>query len=854
MKRRDFIKQGAVSIAALEMGGIIALTPQSTYAHSHELREPKTNVALDFKNITKVPSVCLNCSTVCGMNVLVKDGKVLGVEGNPHDPNTQGKLCAKAHGGVSAVDYAERIVYPLKRVGKRGEGLWQRISMEEAYDMIASRIQKSIDAGHPERVVFHAGRNRIDDITNRFMDAIGSPVILNHRALCSSNKRAANYASIGDTDWETVDAESCRYFLNFGANFFEAHQGGLPMLTRYAKAKRNGAKLVTFDVRLSNTAGRSDEWLAPFPSSEGAIALAMAHVIVKNNLHDKTFLQTWTNISLEELEAFLKPYTPEFAAKESGLDAADISRLALEFAKAAPACAAFTNRGSQAHQNGLNNDRAVVLLNAIVGSVGKKGGYAFGGSKSLGDASFPMPRPLPPKVKFSTDLEDPKAYPLANRWQKMKVSQLVFDKIKNKTQAVDVYLSYTISAPQTWPEGPRVTVEALKDESVIPFHACSDVVYSEMAHYADLILPDATYFERYTIEGRNANELIPYFVLRQPAIRPPYACEHFGDTLIKVAKRLHEPIAKYFAFESYEAFIKLRLSSLPNKEGMSGLEYLQKYGAWVDDKPKAYESYAKKLSDKELENSFVENGIVYKQNGEKKEAIGLMQNGAAVKGFKTPSRKFEIYSSIVKEAAKKVNIDDDGLPHYAMPASLKAIETHQLVLTTFKWNVHTQARTAPQQYLTEIVHDNPLWINAKTARSLGIKSGDMVELTTFRPRNGFKASQSGEKVASMRVKAFVTEGVHPRVVCLSTSLGMNFGGRIPQAKNAKREKIPAYPPVDTQAQHGIIWWDKKAGGTGNGFNPNHVIPINPAPIVGMQAWNDTVCVVKKYRKKEAHAF
>lgn len=200
MNRREFIKTSTVTLASLEMGGIISLTPHTLHAGSLEVKESKSTVARNISNITKVPSVCLNCSTVCGMNVLVHEGKVIGVEGNMLDPNTKGKLCAKAHGGVSAIDYSERLVYPMKRVGKRGEGLWQRISMEEAYDMIASRIQKSIDAGHPERVVFHAGRNRIDDITNRFMDAIGSPVVLNHRALCSSNKRAANYSTIGDTD------------------------------------------------------------------------------------------------------------------------------------------------------------------------------------------------------------------------------------------------------------------------------------------------------------------------------------------------------------------------------------------------------------------------------------------------------------------------------------------------------------------------------------------------------------------------------------------------------------------------------------------------------------------------------
>ncbi len=797
MNRRDFLRGSGAAIAALELGGIISLAPQNAAASVKPAPKSKQTLAKNIKDVQKIPNVCLNCSTVCGMTVLVKDGEVLGVEGNPLDPNTNGKLCAKAHGGVSAVSYPERIVYPLKRVGKRGDGLWQRITMEEAYD------------------------------------AIGSPVILNHRALCSSNKRAANYSTIGDTDWETVDAEHCKYFLNFGSNFLEAHQGGFPMLYRYVKAKAAGAKLVTFDVRLSNTAGRSDEWFAPFPSSEGAIALAMAHTIVDEKLYDEKFIAEWCNVTLDEIKEFLKPYTPEFAQTESKISADDIRRLAREFAAAAPSCAAFTNRGSQAHQNGFNNDRAVVMLNMLVGSMGKKGGYCFGGSKNLGDASFAMPRPLPPKPKFSTDLEDPKDYPLANKWQKMKVSQLVYDKIKAKTQKVDVYMSYTISSPHTWPQGPSVTVETLRDESLIPFHVCSDVVYSQMAHYADIILPDATYFERYTIEGRNANELTPYFVLRQPAVKPPYDCENFADTLIKVAKKLGESVAKYFEFDSYEKFIELRLSGMPKKEGLSGFEYMKKYGALKEDKPKNYEPYKKKLSEKELEGSIVEKDIVYIEKNGKKEAIGFIKDGIAVKGVKTPSRKFEIYSSIVADAAKKVNIKDDGWPHYEMPLSLKKMAKNELVLTTFKWNVHTQARTAAQKYLSEIVHHNPMWINAQTAKKLGIKSG-------------YKAAEKSV-VGKQKVKAFVTEGIHPKAIAISASLGMDFGGRIPRAKNGKKQNIAAFGAYGDADMDGGIWWDKRVGGEGNGFNPNSIIPINPSPIVGMQAWNDTVCIVKKVK-------
>lgn len=844
MNRRDFLVKSSVVIAALELGEIIHLLPNTLHASTQIGKTNKPTLSKNIQDIQKIPSVCLNCSTVCGMNILVHNGEVLGVEGNILDPNTNGKLCAKAHGGVAAINYPERIVYPLKRIGNRGDGLWQRITMEEAYETIASKIKIVLDAGHPERVVFHAGRNRIDDITNRFMDAIGSPVILNHRALCSSNKRAANYSVIGDTDWETIDAEHCQYFLNFGANFLEAHQGGLPMLNRYVKAKSKGAKLVTFDVRLSNTAGKSDEWFPPFPSTDGAVALAMAHTIMAEKLYDANFIQEWCNVTADEIQEFLKPYTPEFAESESKISANDIRRVAREFAAASPACAAFTNRGSQAHQNGFNNDRAVIMLNTIVGSIGKRGGYCFGGSKNLGETSFPMPIPVPPKVGFSTDLEDPQDYPLANKWQKMKVSQLVYDKIKSKKQKVDVYLSYTISSPHTWPEGPSITVDTLKDETLIPFHVCSDVVYSEMAHYADIILPDATYFERYTIEGRNANELTPYFVFRQPAINPPYDCENFGDTLITIAKKLGPDISKYFEFENYEHFLQLRLSNLPQKDGMSGYEYLKKYGVWREKKPKNYESHNKKLNEKELLASFVEGETIYKNKSGKKEAIGLMKNNIAYKGVKTPSRRYEIRSKQVIEAAKKMDIVDDGWPHYQMPKSLCKIQDNELILTTFKWNVHTQARTAPQKYLTEIVHDNPAWINTKTAKNMGIKNGDIIEIMTYRPISGYKSAKKSV-VGKLQIKAFVTEGIHPRVIAISSSLGMNYSGRIAKAKNGKKQNIPAFAHSDDKNMNGGIWWDKRVGGSGNGYNPNSIIPINPAPLVGMQAWNDTVCSIKK---------
>ncbi|HEX7983399.1 MAG TPA: molybdopterin-dependent oxidoreductase [Duganella sp.] len=876
MDRRGFIKSGIGSMATLGLGETILLTPNAAGAMNYrplaDGRQRK--VKNDYRRAKRIASVCLNCSTVCGIEAFVQDDKVIKIRGNPLDPNMGGYMtCAKGQSGPTINDYPERLLYPLKRVGARGEGKWQRISWEQAYTEVAERIKASIASGHPERVALHQGRSRIDAEINRFLSAIGTPVQLNHRALCSSNKRAANYVSLGETDWESIDAERCKYFLNFGANFYEAHQGGLHLVSRVVKARfDHGAKLVTFDVRLSNTAGRSDEWHQPFPGTEGAVALAMAHVIIRENEIDHDFVAKFVQPGLETMRAWLATCTPEWAAGLSGIAARDIERLALEFARLRPAVAAFTNRGTGAHYNGFNAERAVVMLNALVGSIAKPGGYCYGLEEKLSAARYPQPQPVPPAPKLRTDLEDPPEWPLANRWQKMKVGQIVYDYLRQGRAKLDVYLSYTIGSPMTWPEGRSTTVEVLLDEKLIPFHACSDVVYSEMAHYADLILPDATYLERWGMDIRNNLELTHYVALRQPLVPPPGEARSYADVLFEIGRRLAPEQAKYFQFGGHEDFVRVQCSKLPTtgpdgRQFKDGFDYMKHYGVYVDlSQPKPYQVYQKPLGDKQLDGSRVDagTGVIYRPNDKGKEAaVGLLVDGKAVRGFSTPSRKFEVHAPEVTQVAKTLGIVDDGLPTFAQIPSHHKLPADRFILTTFKWNVHTQARTASQKYLVEIVHDNPMWINAGVAKKLGLKSGDMVELTTYRPRSGpaDQAGQqayrgTGEKIGSARMRVFVTRGIHPRVVAVSNSVGWISGGRASEGRNGRRVEVAARGIAPDAAKgfgpapalddlNAGVWWDERNGGKGNGVNINALLPINPQPLVGMQAWFDTVCSLRK---------
>jgi anaerobic selenocysteine-containing dehydrogenase len=142
---------------------------------------------------------------------------------------------------------------------------------------------------------------------------------------------------------------------------------------KYPILARENTKLVTFDVRLSNTAGRSNEWIPLKPGTDGIVALAMAQHILQQGLHDKEFLSRWTNVPLPKLAEHLAPYTPEQAEKVSEVKAADIKRVAIEFAKAKPAVV-LAGRGISGHVNGVQSERCIALLNAVVGSIDVPGG------------------------------------------------------------------------------------------------------------------------------------------------------------------------------------------------------------------------------------------------------------------------------------------------------------------------------------------------------------------------------------------------------------------------------------------------------------------------------------------------
>jgi anaerobic selenocysteine-containing dehydrogenase len=322
---------------------------------------------------------------------------------------------------------------------------------------------------------------------------------------------------------------------------------------------------------------------------------------------------------------------------------------------------------------------------------------------------------------------------------------VVYSGIKEGRGKVQVFFSYCVASPQTWPEGRSLTVEVLKDEKLIPFHVCSDIVYSEQAHYADLILPDASYMERWGFDTRNNMELRDYVTLRQPIVAPPGECTSFVDSMIKIAQRVGPDTAKYFAFKDHEAWLRQRCGAFGKRVGGDGFDYMREHGVWQDtSKPKYYKLYAWEMTPEQTKDARIDDasGKVWRKvaNGKdgKEQLVGLVVDGKPRRGFATPSRKFSIYHEDIEAAAKATGFTEDGgkgMPAWFPVASHERMTPEMLHLVSFKWNVHTQGRTQSQKYLSEIVHHNPMWIHTSVAQGLGVATGDEVDLSALRPRD-----------------------------------------------------------------------------------------------------------------------
>src|SRR5436305_7706556 len=242
-----------------------------------------------------VPTTCFNCEAGCGLLAYINKEslQIRKFEGNPTHPGSRGRNCAKGPATINQTYDPERILFPLKRVGPRGGGHWERTTWDEVLNEFASRIRAALVEGRQNEIVYHVGRPGEDGYMERVLQAWGIDGHNSHTNICSSGGRTG-YAFWMGIDRPSPDYANARFILLISAHLESGHYFN-PHAQRIVEAKMKGAKICVIDPRLSNTATHADWWLPTWPGSEAALLLAMANVILQADLFDHEFVRRWTN-------------------------------------------------------------------------------------------------------------------------------------------------------------------------------------------------------------------------------------------------------------------------------------------------------------------------------------------------------------------------------------------------------------------------------------------------------------------------------------------------------------------------------------------------------------------------------
>ncbi len=508
------------------------------------------------RRYTLVPTVCFNCESACGLLAYVdKDTyEIRKFEGNPVHPGSRGRNCAKGPATHNQVYDPERILYPLKRVGKRGEGKWEQISWEQALTEIAEKMRES-KKRRPNGIVYHVGRPGEDGYTNRIVQTWGMDGHNSHTNICSSSSRAGYNFWIGQ-DRPSPDYANARVILLISSHLETGHYFN-PHAQRIIEAKTDGAKLITFDPRLSNTASMSDVWLPTYPGSENTILLAIANHLIQNNLYNKDFMRKWvnwketlqavasnqlsvnseklagqirtalrtprSNLELEtwNLELFklfdllLKDlyaeYTFERAAQESEVPIERIQETARLVANCDGKLATHVWRSaSVGNLGGWQVSRCLFFLNVLTGSVGNKGGT----SMTNWNKFVPKPFKGAPAPETWNELHYPIEYPLAH----YEMSILLPHMLEEGRGEIDVYFTRVYNPVWVNPDG-FMWLKALKDEnSKIKCYVALTPTWNETAWFADYVLPMGHGPERHDLMSQETHAG-QWIAFRQPVRR-----------------------------------------------------------------------------------------------------------------------------------------------------------------------------------------------------------------------------------------------------------------------------------------------------------------------------------------------
>ncbi|GMK40337.1 putative oxidoreductase YoaE [Paenibacillus sp. CCS19] len=511
-----------------------------------------------------VPAVCsLDCPDQCGLLLHKKDGVIVKVEGDPNHPVTQGSICNKVRNMGERLYDANRLRHPMKRVGAKGEGKFERISWEEAIETITSKWKALVAEHGPESILPYSfygnmGRLNVEGMDRRFFNRLGSSRL--DQTICSvAGGVGYSYTMGGSYGTDPEETVHTKLFLMWGIN---AVSTNMHQVVLAEKARKNGAKIVVIDVHQNQT-GRWADWFIPIlPGTDSALALGLMHVLFAEGLTDEQFLSEYT-IGHEELREHVRAYDPATVSAITGVPEGDIVKLARMYGTTSPSLVRIGN-GLQHHDNGGMNIRTIVCLPALTGQWLVPGGGAMKGNSGF--------------LKFNTTAlqrPDVRKNPDARLINMNQIGSALLE----LDPPIRSMFVYSCNPALVAPEGNKVRAGLEREDLFLVVH---DLFLTETAKYADIVLPSTSSYENTDLYTSYWHH---YAHLQQPVIEPffesksnvdifrllaegmGYEDEMFKDTEAEmIAQALDFPANPYLSSIDYEKlerhqFVKAAVTS-----------------------------------------------------------------------------------------------------------------------------------------------------------------------------------------------------------------------------------------------------------------------------------------------------
>ena len=466
-------------------------------------------------------SVCpLDCPDTCALRVTLDNGRIIAVDGHPDHPVTRGAICNKVRHMPDRIYHPERLMYPLRRTGPKGTNdpsAFKRISWDEAYEEIVSRIREAAAQWGPEAIMPYSfygnmGVLNAEGMDRRFFHRLGATLL--DRTICNSaGSEGYKYTMGAGAGIDPEDTVHAKLALVWGCNLVSTNMHQAALLT---EARKRGAKIVHIDVHRNRTSAWADEFVCIRPGTDAALALGMMHVLIRENLTDQAYIEEYT-VGYEELAAEAAKYPPQRVAEITGVPAETIVRLAREYGTISPAYIRIGN-GLQHHDNGGMAVRAIACLPALIGAWRVRGGGAIkSNSKYTSTNGF--------AVQMPNLLAKPDT-------RVVNMNQLGDALLQLKDPPIKVLFVYNSNPAIVAPDSRRVRQGLMREDLFTVVH---DLFLTDTCQYADLVLPATSHFENMDLY-RSYWHL--YMQLHEPVIAPPGECKSNFTLFKELALRM----------------------------------------------------------------------------------------------------------------------------------------------------------------------------------------------------------------------------------------------------------------------------------------------------------------------------